>query len=141
MRSRIRCLTSLVAFVLLLAPVMAWAQDHGVEEALRKRAQAFWEARVKDDYAAQYQFLEPKLRRTLSLADYLKRQGPIQYLEARVGDVKVEEAKGLVQVWVRARIKSSGAGQKLPDISKQENEVSDEWVRRGGEWYRLYQPK
>lgn len=124
--------------LLLLSPAMTVAQDGSAEEALRKRAQAFWEARVKEDYAAQYQFLEPKLRRTLSLADYIKRQGPVQYLEARVGDVKVEEATGVVKVHLRVKLKTLSMSRKIPDLSKQAREVSDEWVRRTGEWYRLY---
>lgn len=135
-RSWIQCSTFLVAFMLLLSPVFTWAQDHAAEEALRKRAQAFWEARVKEDHSAQYQFLEPKLRRTLSLADYLKRQGPVQYLEARVGDVKVEDANGVVTVHLRVKLKKLSVSRKVPDLSKQERQVSDEWVRRSGEWYR-----
>src|SRR5437870_5444891 len=68
-------------------------------------AGAFWAAQVKQDYAAQHGFLEPKLRRTMSVTDYIKRQGPVQYLEAHVDGVKVEEARGFVTVRIRFQVK------------------------------------
>ncbi len=138
-RFQIQRLACILAYgLLLLTPPLAFGEGLSPEEALRQRAQAFWEARVKEDYAGQYAVLEPKVKRTMTVADYIKGQGPLQYLEARIGEVKVEAAKGLVQVWVRARIKLSAGSRKLPDISKQEHEVKEKWVRRHGEWYRLH---
>ena len=43
---------------------------------LKARGQAFWEARIKEDYAAQYGLLEPKVRQQLSLTDYIKGRAP-----------------------------------------------------------------
>lgn len=122
-----------VALVLLALPLAA-EEGAKPEGALKERAQAFWEAKVKEDYAAQYSFFEPKVRRKMSLTDYIKRQGPVQYLEARVNGVKVEEARGFVTVRILFQL-------KLPpkrNLVKQEKVFQEEWVRRGGEWYRLY---
>jgi hypothetical protein len=103
------------------------------ERALRERAQAFWEARVKEDFASQYSYLEPKVRRQLSLADYIKQQGPVQYMAARVEGVQVDEARGLVTVRIRVHIRLP----RLVELRDQEKVFQEEWVRRGGEWYRL----
>src|SRR2546428_9835871 len=90
-----------VVLALLVQPVAAEEAappEAGPAGALKERAGAFWEAKVKQDYAAQHSFFEPKLRHTMSVTDYIKRQGPVQYLEAHVDGVKVEEARGFVTV-------------------------------------------
>lgn len=122
--------------VLLALPLLAQegSKEPDVVGALKERAQAFWEAKVKEDYAAQYRFLEPKVRRKMSLTDYIKRQGPVQYLEAHVNGVQVEEARGLVTVRILFQLKLPP--KKTP--VQQEKVFQEEWVRRGGEWYRLY---
>lgn len=127
----------LVALALLVQPLAAEEAvqpEAGPAGALQERAGAFWDAKVKQDYAAQHGFFEPKLRRTMSVTDYIKRQGPIQYLEAHVDGVKVEEARGFVTVRIRFQVTLV---QRAAPI-QQEAVVNEEWVRRGGEWYRLY---
>src|SRR5713101_7638434 len=74
-----------VALALLVQRLAAEeAAEAGPAGALQERARAFWEAKVKQDYAAQHSSFEPKLRRTMSVTDYIKRQGVVQYLEAHV---------------------------------------------------------
>jgi hypothetical protein len=100
---------------------------------LQARGQAFWEARIKEDYAAQYGLLEPKVRRQLSLTEYIQAQGPLQYLEARIEGVQIDEAKGVLTVRTRVRIK-----HPLLDRQRQETVVQETWVKRQGAWYRVY---
>ncbi|MFN3476581.1 MAG: hypothetical protein ACK4Z6_03370 [Candidatus Methylomirabilales bacterium] len=130
--------SSIVFMLVILLALPLFAQEGSkapdVAGALKERAQAFWEAKVKEDYAAQYRFLEPKVRRKMSLTDYIKRQGPVQYLEAHVDGAKVEEARGFVTVRILFQLKLPP--KKTP--VKQEKVFQEEWVRRGGEWYRLY---
>jgi hypothetical protein len=112
------------------------AQETAKQEpdtGLKARGQAFWEARIREDYAAQYGLLEPKVRRQMSLTDYIKVQGPLQYLEARIEGVQIDEAKGVLTVRTLIRIK-----HPLLERQNQEVVVHEEWVRRHGEWYRLY---
>ena len=89
--------------------------------------------RVKENYAAQYGLLEPKVRRQLSLIDYIKKQGPLQYLEARIEGAQIDEAKGILTVRTLIRIKYPPLDQR-----KQEIVVREEWVKRQGEWYRVH---
>jgi hypothetical protein len=125
-----------MVLALLVQPLAAEeaAPPAGPAAALKERAGAFWEAKVKQDYAAQVSFFEPKLQRTMSVNAYTKLQGPVQYLEAHVEGVKVEEARGFVTVRLLVQVKV--LQQAAP--TKQETVVQEEWVRRGGEWYRLY---
>ena len=103
------------------------------EADLKARGQAFWGARIKEDYAAQYGLLEPKVRRQMSLTDYIQAQGPLQYLEARIEGVQIDEAKGILTVRTLIRIKYPPLDQR-----KQEIVVREEWVKRQGEWYRVH---
>jgi hypothetical protein len=103
------------------------------EVGLKARGQAFWEARIKEDYAAQYSLLEPKVRRQISVNDYIKVQGPLQYLEARIEGVEIDEAKAVLTVRTLIRIKYPPLDQR-----KQEIVVREEWVKRQGEWYRVH---
>jgi hypothetical protein len=103
------------------------------ETALKARAQVFWEARVKEDYAAQYSLLEPKVQRQMSLTNYIQAQGPLQYLEARIEGVQIDEAKGVLTVRTLIRIK-----HPLLERQSQEVAVQEEWVKRQGQWYRVY---
>jgi hypothetical protein len=121
--------------VALLALPLAAEQTAGVEPGvgLKARGQTFWEARIKEDYAAQYGLLEPKVRRQMSLTDYIKAQGPLQYLEARIEGVAIDEAKAVLTVRTLIRIKYPPLDQR-----KQEIVVREEWVKRQGEWYRVH---
>jgi glucan-binding YG repeat protein len=103
------------------------------ETALKARAQVFWEARVQEDYAAQYSVLEPKVRRQMSLTNYIQGQGPIQYLEAQIEGVRIDEAKGVLTVRTLIRVK-----HPLLERQSQQIVVHEEWVKRQGEWYRIH---
>ena len=127
-------LGALVGLALLALPLAAEEMAKAEPDAdLKTRGQAFWEARIKEDYAAQYGLLEPKVRRQLSLTDYIKVQGPLQYLEARIEGVKIDEAKAVLTVRTLIRIKYPPLDQR-----KQEIVVREEWVKRQGEWYRVH---
>lgn len=103
------------------------------DESLKARGQAFWEARIKEDYAAQYGLLEPKVRRQMSLTNYIQAQGPLQYLEAQIEKVQIDEAKGVLTVRTQIRIR-----HPLLERQKQQIVVQEEWVKRQGEWYRVH---
>jgi hypothetical protein len=134
-RRRLQALLgALVGVALLALPLAAEeAAKAAPDDGLPARGQAFWEARIKEDYAAQYGLLEPKVRRQLSLTNYIQAQGPLQYLEARIEKVQIDEAKGVLTVRTRVRIR-----HPMLDRQTQETVVQEEWVKRQGEWYRVY---
>jgi hypothetical protein len=134
-RRRPRVLLGALVGVALLALPLAAEDTAQVEPdaGLKARGQAFWEARIKEDYAAQYGLLEPKVRREMSLTNYIQAQGPLQYLEARIEGVQIDEAKGVLTVRTRVRIR-----HLLLDRQTQETVVREAWVKRQGAWYRVY---
>jgi hypothetical protein len=134
-RRRPRALLGALLCLALLALPLAAEEIAKAEPdvGLKARGQAFWEARIKEDYAAQYGLLEPKVRRQMSLTDYIKVQGPLQYREARIEGVKIDEAKAVLTVRTLIQIKYPPLDQR-----KQEIIVREEWVKRQGEWYRVH---
>lgn len=125
---------AMLSLDLLVLPLMAAEVAKAEPEAgLKARGQAFWEARIKEDYAAQYNLLEPKVQRQMTLTNYIQTQGPLQYLEARIEGVKIDEARAVLTVRTIVRI-------KYPPLDKQTQGmiVREEWVKRQGEWYRLH---
>lgn len=136
LRRRLWC-GAIASLALLALPLMAAEMTKPsaeVERALKERAEVFWQAKVREDYATQYSLLEPKVRRHLSLTDYIKQQGPVQYLTASVDAVNVDEAQGSVTVRIRFSIKLGA----LVNLHNQGKTLQDAWVRRSGEWYRLF---
>jgi hypothetical protein len=120
--------------VLLALPLAAEeAAKAEPETGLKARGQTFWEARIKEDYASQYALLEPKVRRQMSLTNYIQGQGPLQYLEAQIEGVQIDEAKGVLTVRTRVRIR-----HPLLERRTQEMVVHETWVKRQGEWYRVH---
>jgi hypothetical protein len=136
-RARVRpraLLGTLVGLVLLALPLAAQETATAEPEAgVKARGQAFWEARIKEDYAGQYALLEPKVRRQMSLTNYMQAQGPLQYLDARIEGVTIDEAKAVLTVRTKIRIK-----HPLLERRNQELVVREEWVKRQGEWYRVH---
>jgi hypothetical protein len=124
----------LVCLVVLAGPLAAENMAKAAPgERLKARGQAFWEARIQEDYAGQYGLLEPKVRRQMSLTNYIQAQGPLQYLEARIEGLTVDEAKAVLTVRTRIRIR-----HPLLERQPQEVVVYEEWVKRQGEWYRVH---
>ena len=133
-RSPWALLGALLGLALLALPLRAEEIAKAeLDVGLKARGQAFWEARIKEDYAAQYGLLEPKVQRQLSLTDYMKVQGPLQYLEARIEGVTIDEAKAILTVRTLIRIKYPPLDQRKHEIV-----VREAWVKRQGEWYRLH---
>jgi hypothetical protein len=95
------------------------------EAGLKARGQAFWEARIKEDYAGQYALLGPQVRRQMSLTNYMQAQGPLLYLEARIEGVTMDETKAVLTVHTWIRIK-----HPLLERRTQELVVLEGWVKR-----------
>ena len=68
-----------------------------------------------------------------SATDYIKQQGPVQYLEARLEGVTIDEAKAVLTVRTLIRINYPPLDQRKHEIV-----VRDAWVKRQGEWYRVH---
>ena len=101
------------------------------EEQLRARATQFWEARVKDDLAAQYAFLEPNGRERVTLTGYVLSHTSIAFKSYELQEVVVDGDSGQVKVSATYRL-------RMPKVSRfgpWTREVMTFWVRERGGWY------
>jgi hypothetical protein len=122
-------------------PPGAAAEDPSLE-ALKERVLAYWEARVRKDYRAEWDLLEPRLRARVP-ADEYGRGRTLQYLGAQVESV--ERRGSFARVGVRVLVKitlpplplpqAPGAAAPAPERTEAAL-VQDHWVLIRGAWYR-----
>ena len=100
---------------------------------LKKRAQAYWEARVKKDYRGQYDLLEPRARARVS-ADEYGRGRSVEYLAVQVEDAERNGNFGRVAVRLLVRLTAPPPLRVAPRTES--TLLQDHWVAIGGQWYR-----
>lgn len=102
------------------------------EEAVRQRAQAYWDARVKMDVERFYALESPEFRKHVSLAVYAKNySGEIMYRAAKVGKVDIEGDEAKVEVHLRFVFFAGARGGMA-------SRLMDRWQRVEGQWYHVW---
>ena len=101
------------------------------EEALRARATLFWEARVKNDLATQYEFLEPKAREEMTLTGFFRARMTLVFLSYRIEQVETVGDEGRVVAETSFRLNVPQASRFGPWTQA----VFTRWIRQGGVWY------
>jgi hypothetical protein len=101
------------------------------EEALRARATALWEARVKNDWVTQYNVLEPKAREGVTLTGFALARGTVVFLSHTITEVEVVGDQGRVTTEAKFRLTHPKAGRFGP----WDQSVFMRWVREDGVWY------
>lgn len=107
------------------------------EDALRSRVTRFWEARLKDDPATQYEFLDPEAKQRVTLTAYVRSRGTFHFLVYQVQSINIVGEKAWVEVNSTFKLRIpliAGAGP----WTQQSREV---WTLRESVWYRPYDQK
>lgn len=121
----------------LLAAVLsgcATAPAQKPEDALRARAQAYWDAvRIGDDVTA-YSFEEGSLKPGATLQNYLRGRTRFMYSQLDIVSVQMKgENEAELLLNVSYTIPSIGFNKPISGESK------DHWVRIDGQWYHRLQ--
>ena len=101
---------------------------------LKERAAAFWQARIKRDFRAQWELLEPRIKGRVSADEFMVGRGGVQYLGYQVEDATVTGAFATVKVRVLAQPAAAILGGRR--VTPQAALLDDPWIRVGGVWYR-----
>lgn len=149
MRCRVRIIVVGMLGVLpasVLAPPVFGAEqaaalsvDSQSLEGLKERVLAYWQARVKKDYQAEYDLLEPRLRARVPAEEY-GRGRTLQYLAVQVESV--ERSGSFARVAVRVLVKITLPPLPLPQAAAatpdrtEATVLQDHWVSIRGLWYR-----
>jgi hypothetical protein len=107
------------------------------EVALQERVTRFWEARIKDDVARQYDFLEPEAKERVLLTAFVRTHGTFHFRAYQVRSVNIVEEKG----WVKVKYSYSIRVPQLAGFGPWTQEAFEVWVLRDGVWYRPYSQK
>lgn len=99
-------------------------------EAVRVRAQTYWDARVDGDWVTAYEYEEISTRPDAMLQQYMANQGSLRYKSVTVKDVALTSAeRANVKVEMLYFFPMRGATEPV------QAEVDTVWVKQGGEWY------
>jgi hypothetical protein len=115
----------------------AGAADPSLEQ-LKARVQAYWDARVKKDYRAEYDLLEPRERARVSPDEYGRGRN-LEYTAAQVESVERRGnfARVAVRLLVKVTFPTGALGPvRTPTPRTQSALLDDYWVLVGGAWYR-----
>jgi hypothetical protein len=107
--------------------------DDAALAELKKRALAYWEARVRKDYRAEYELMEPRARARVS-ADEYGRGRNIEYLAAQVEGAERLGNFARVSIRVLVRIVAPVPFRVAPRTES--SSFQDHWVMIQGTWYR-----
>lgn len=107
------------------------------EEALRASVTRFWDARLKDDVALQYHFLEPEAKERVTLTAYVRSRGAIMFLAYVVKGIGLTEDKSWVTIMYTFKLNMP----QLAGFGPWTETNPEVWVLRGGIWYRSYDQK
>jgi hypothetical protein len=119
----------LVSSLVLVGTLQA-AQDDS--KALRERAKAFWEARVKGDWTTVYDFLseaETGGATKEQYAAFSKEKGPFTFLSYQLGEVETEGDMG----WVKTVC--SFTPTSFPGVRPSHMDRWEIWEKADGKWY------
>jgi hypothetical protein len=120
-----QAISSVLAVVLCSCAAIA---PRSAETIVRERAQARWDALVKNDFNAAYGYLSPGSRSVITAPDYAAslRQG--FWKAATVEKVECGSAQ-LCEVTATIEYEHMGRRTKTP--------LRESWIRDGSEWWYL----
>lgn len=117
-----------------LLPATGVATEVDSGEGLATRVQAFWKARVAGDLVTMYRYEEASTSGKITLQDYVRKKGNMDYLSAKVLDI--EPSNDPLTAWARVDIEAKIQG--LPGTYKRI--FRDRWVKLDDGWYHAPPP-
>jgi hypothetical protein len=115
---------------LTLANPLQAAQDDS--QALRERATAFWQARVKGDWGTVYDYLSGAEIGSATKEEFVKfsnEKGPFVYPSYKLGEIEVDGDMGWAKTSFDIR------PMRFPDYPPNHLEQWQVWEKRDGKWY------
>jgi len=112
-------------------PAPPSSRDANAESRLRRRSDAAWRARVNDDHASLYAFLDPLQKRNIDLDLFAKGESLIDYLDRTVQWVEVVDGQGRICVTYEFKL----ADPNLEKMQPTKKTIIEQWKLRDGDWH------
>ena len=124
----------LAATALVVLSACATAPVKSPEEAVKKRAQARWDALLEYDYEAAYGYASPGYRSATTLADFEidMRLRRVQHQSAENREVRCTEQACDVKMLIGYKVVRPVS--MLPEWESTQV-VDEKWIFTGGEWW------
>lgn len=100
------------------------------QATVEKRAQSRWDALIKGDSTAAYEYLSPGTRSMITLDVYREKIRPGLWKKASVESVSCEEERCEVKVMVEYSYR---------DIKSIKSQMDEHWLLDGGNWWYVPQ--
>lgn len=100
---------------------------------LQKRVTAAWDAKIDGDWEKVYEFLEPEIKKRVSLKTYLKVEKPLVFNSYKIEKIEIDKDKARIQITAQYSL------AKYP-ISREET-FWRIWKRTDRTWYESEKEK
>lgn len=107
-------------------------------DRLRQRAQAFWRAMAERDHETVYRMFDPYFRARVSLDDYRRNSGRIEYSNPSVEQVDVIGPLGAVIAKTTVEVKPIRMQGRVMKLDPVEKEIPTRWIWIDGDWYHEF---
>lgn len=116
------------------------ADAAGNEDTLRQRFAEFWEAMLRDDYRAAYDFYDPFFRAHNPFERFAITMGRIKYSAFELDSLSIDGHRATVNARVRAAVPEFRMPRTNEPVSRPEQEVpiTSVWLWIDDNWYREF---
>jgi hypothetical protein len=101
------------------------------ESAVMARADEFWKAREKNDYAAVYRLCAPAFREKVSSAEFLNKKAMNIYVDHQIHWAEVKGDHAQVKVTISFRPNDPS----LTKMDPAQEAATQNWIKVNGQWY------
>lgn len=108
------------------------ARDAEAEAIVRARFIETWELRTRGDWAQLYQLTDPRDRGVVSEQEFRESESMFEYLSYEILWVEVIGNQGRVRVRIHHKL----LDPSMTKVPPQDVNVTENWVRVDGQWYR-----
>jgi hypothetical protein len=124
--------------VLTKPPLPVQKYDTADTSKLEKRVNRWWATRVKADWGASYDMMDPFMRSRTSRATYIASQGFVTYYGFSFVSFEMStERHAKVKVKYTSEVPEMEINGKKYSVPKQETEITQDWIWVDGNWYFL----
>ncbi len=106
---------------------------------LERRVEAWWESRLKADWGATYELMDPFMRASTKKATYIASQGFVNYYAYSIIRTELltnNQAK--VTLKFTSEVPEMEVNGKTYSVPKKETELVQDWIWVDGNWYFLF---
>lgn len=110
------------------------------EAALKQRVTDYWQARVKGDWAASYEFMDPYYRRKVNKLGYINTQGRVKYYSHSIkSEPVISGIRAAISVAYESEVPEFMVEGKPLTVPRKETTTTQNWIWADGNWCLIFE--